>query len=112
MQLKNVVPEYVAAKGDDIDECLADYLNGGSTNKMDMRILFIRIQDGHYFFGNKRIQIKLEKSETPLDVNYQLFICDGPKSFEIEDFLAKYRKMKEEKLFLKDDSFHSRSFSG
>ena len=60
MQLKNVVPEYMPARGDSIDECLAEYFNGGSTDKLDMRIMFIRIKDGHYFFGKKRIVIKIK----------------------------------------------------
>ena len=61
MKLKNIIPEYVAARGDQIDECLAQYLNGGSNDKLDMRIMFIRIKDGgHYYFGKKRVVIKIK----------------------------------------------------
>ncbi len=52
-------PKYVPAKGDAVDNALADYLNSNK-DAAKYRVLFIRESEGVYQFGSKKIYIKIE----------------------------------------------------
>ena len=58
MSLKNIIPKYIAVKGDEVDETLADYINH-QDGKSELRIMFTRRGSSKYYFGSKKIEIKL-----------------------------------------------------
>ena len=59
MILKNCIPEYVPAKNDLIDQTLAQWINMYD-GKSEMRIMFVRVNPQEYYFGSKKIRIRVD----------------------------------------------------
>ena len=86
MTLKNSIDKYVPAKGDLVDEALAEYINAV---KPEVRVIFIRIKPQIYYFGNVKIQIDL--------VMGKLNIHFGGRQWNMPSFLEQYDYKKVEK---------------
>jgi hypothetical protein len=51
---------YLPDKNDPIDTQLAEYINN-YPERSKLRVMFMREQEGVYFFGQKRIYVRVEK---------------------------------------------------
>jgi len=51
---------YYAKKADSIDMALGDYLNSYK-DRSEIKIMFLRESEGVYFFGSRRVYIKIGK---------------------------------------------------
>ena len=51
---------YIAKKNDKIDHALGNYLNK-YPERDNLKIMFLRESEGVYFFGQKRVYIKIER---------------------------------------------------
>jgi len=58
--LENKQSIYIPKKNDSIDKALGKYLKNHE-ERDTLKILFIRVSDGVYQFGKKRVFIKIEK---------------------------------------------------
>ena len=56
---------YIPKKEDKIDKALANYINK-LPEHTKMKIMFIRESEGVYKFGQRRVQIKIEKGDNIL----------------------------------------------
>jgi len=94
--LKNRRPLYIPKKGDLIDECLADYLN-----KNPVPVKFIRVEEGLYSFGLRRVNVKIQ--------NQKLVIRVGGGYMLIDEFLKMYTNQELSKIKEKGE-FHLLSY--
>jgi len=78
MTLKNLIAEYIPVGDDPVDLALADYIDGQG-GKTELRILFIRVRPWIYYFGSKKISVRLAKDT--------IMIHFGGRSMPIEQFL-------------------------
>ena len=81
---------YIGKKGDRIDMCLAQYINR-YPERDRMKILFLRQSEGVYFFGQKRVYIKIEKGN-------QIKVRVGGGFMAIDDFIEQYTQFEAEKI--------------
>lgn len=65
-ELQKKVTIYLPARNDALDKRLADLIN--NSHKEHLKFLFVRDGEGVYFFGQKRINLKLEKQEIKVRV--------------------------------------------
>ena len=95
---------YHAAKGDDIDLKLGQFLNT-FPEREKMRIMFLRESEGVYQFGQKRVYIKIEKGDT-------ILVRVGGGYMQIKEFMEKYTLSEVDKIERHDvmDRFESKTY--
>jgi len=85
---------YVPKQGDKIDECLAKYIN--KSEEIDrIKVLFIRISEGVYQFGKRKINMKIEKDN-------QIYIKNGTGWMSLNEFIDKFTQIEFEKLEMRE----------
>jgi hypothetical protein len=67
LDLKNRIAVYVPANDDPVDKRLAEYINNYPDRK-NLKIMFMREQQGIYAFGLRKINIKLEQKSLKVKV--------------------------------------------
>ena len=67
LDLKNRIAVYVPANDDPVDKRLAEYINNYPERK-NLKIMFMREQQGIYAFGLRKINIKLEQKNLKVKV--------------------------------------------
>jgi len=77
--------KYSASKGDRVDELMAQYING-----FELDVPLIRIGDGQYMFGSRKIFAKI--------MNDKLVVRVGGGYMRIDEFLATYGQQELDKL--------------
>lgn len=80
-QVNNGDKNYIPAKGDYVDQCIADYINT-SCNKGQYRSMFKRIEEGVYTFGTKKIFVRVEQGHINIRV--------GGGYLSIDEFVDQY----------------------
>jgi len=91
--LRENLEVYIPAKGDVIDNAVADYVNsGGSVSKL--KLLLIRESEGVYQFGSKKVYIKVEGGKVLIRV--------GGGFLTIEEFVDQYGPLEIEKFVRTD----------
>lgn len=73
---------YVPKRGDKIDEKLSNFINKYPEQEK-MRILFLRESEGVYRFGQRRVQIKIEKGD-------QILVRVGGGYLSVSDFIERF----------------------
>jgi hypothetical protein len=86
--IRKKITVYVPAKNDVIDRKLADYIN--SSDYEHLKILFLRQNEGIYFFGSKKVNLKQEKNDIKVRV--------GGGYLSIDDFVHQFQTVELEKL--------------
>ena len=70
---------YIPKKNDTIDQKLGNYLNT-LPERNDLKIMFMRESEGVYFFGKKRVYIKIEGGN-------KIMVRVGGGFIAIDDFI-------------------------
>ena len=81
---------YHAKKKDRIDEALGSYLNK-FPERENLKIMFLRESEGVYFFGSKRVYIKIERG-------HQIMVRVGGGYIAIDDFIQQYTQLEADKI--------------
>lgn len=76
---------YNYLKGDRVDELIAQYING-----FDLDVPLVRLGDGQYMFGSRKIYAKI--------MNDKLVVRVGGGYMRIDEFLATYGQQELDKL--------------
>lgn len=75
-------PIYIARKGDQTDEALAQFLNN-YPEREKLKILFIRESEGNYRFGTKRVFVQVGRGN-------QITVKVGGGFIRVEEFIKQY----------------------
>ena len=81
---------YHSKKGDDIDKRLGSFLNT-YPEREDLKIMFLRESEGVYFFGQKRVYIKIERGN-------QIMVRVGGGYIAIDEFIEQYTQQEMDKV--------------
>ena len=81
---------YHAKRSDKIDEALGSYLNK-FPERDQLKIMFLRESEGVYFFGQKRVYIKIERGN-------QIMVRVGGGYICIDDFITQYTQQEADKI--------------
>ena len=76
---------YVPCRVDLLDQKLAEYINSYS----DLKVKFVKEQEGVYLFGSKRIYVKTDKN--------QIMVRVGGGYLAIDEFIRQYHDLEIEK---------------
>jgi hypothetical protein len=71
---------YIPEKNDRIDTLLADFINN-SRDKQALKLMFVKNNDGQYYFGTKKLNIKIENG---------LKVRVGGGYLSIDEFVDQY----------------------
>lgn len=85
---------YVPHKTDMIDRALSSYINNYPERKK-LKIMFLRVSEGVYQFGSKKVYIKIEKCG-------QIFVRVGGGYLPVKDFIDQYTEDEIDKLQRRD----------
>lgn len=61
VELRTRIAVYIPFKGDTIDKALSEYINN-YPDRRKLKIMFLRMQEGIYEFGTRRVSVKVERS--------------------------------------------------
>ena len=81
---------YHAKRNDKIDEALGAYINK-YPERDQLKIMFLRETEGVYFFGQKRVYIKIERGN-------QIMVRVGGGYICIDDFIVQYTQQEADKI--------------
>lgn len=95
--MKSRVPNFIAKKGDQIDQALAEYINA-LPNRQQMKIMFLRLSPGIYEFGTQRVGIDVKREKILIKV--------GGGQTGIDEFLELYTASELEKFEKRDPLMH------
>jgi len=84
---------YYPKDSDKVDVTLADFINN-YPNREYIKILFLRVKEGHYQFGKKKVNISLNNND-------QLVVKLQSKTYGIKEFIEKYSKSEFDKVDMK-----------
>lgn len=84
---------YVPQKGDPIDKKLAEYINNQPHNEK-LKLMFMRVEDGVYDFGSRKILLKIERDKLQVKV--------GGGHLLIDDFVQQYTTAEVKKVERRD----------
>lgn len=84
---------YICKRNDPVDNSLSEYINKNA-DKHKIQIMFIRESPGVYFFGQKRVMIKIGK-------NGNLLVRIGGGFLGIDEFIDTYTKEELDRLQMK-----------
>lgn len=87
-KLQALTATYIPVKGDEVDECLAQFINNYE-DKSKLQVMFIRLSPGIYSFGSKKVCIKVD--------NGRITIRVGGGYLRIDEFLDHYTTTELEK---------------
>ena len=62
IDLKSRIAVYIPVKSDDVDQKLAEYINN-YPDRQKLKIMFMRESAGVYQFGQRRVQVKVERNK-------------------------------------------------
>ena len=94
LKLEQKQPVYIAKKFDKVDEYLSRFINS-QPQREQMKIMFLREQEGVYQFGSQRVFVKINK-------NNQLQVRTGGGYISVEEFIEKMTPGEIEKSRRKD----------
>ena len=92
---------YIGHKNDAIDMRLANYIN--LLPKNELKILFLRQEEGVYKYGSKKVCLKIDKGD-------QILARTGGGYVTIDDFIDKHSAL-EQKLMIKKRSLNPTSIA-
>ena len=93
IDLKQRIAVYIPIKDDSTDKKLAEFINN-YPERSKLKIMFMRVSEGVYQFGTKRVAVKVEKDNIKIRV--------GGGYLSIDEFLDQYTPVELEKLERKD----------
>ena len=91
--LKARIPVYIPVKSDPIDVLVAEFINGYK-HRAQMRLMFIRVDDGVYEFGGQKLLLREQRGVLKVKI--------GGGFCEVEEYLNQYTPAELEKLERKD----------
>ena len=87
--LKSKIAIYIPVREDTVDKRLGDYINN-YPERAKLKIMFMRESEGVYYFGTKRVAVKVEKNNIKIRV--------GGGYLSIDEFIEQYTPTELEKL--------------
>ena len=81
VELRTRIAVYIPVKGDAVDKTLSEYINN-YPDRRKLKVMFLRMQEGVYEFGTRRVQVKVERN--------QLLVKVGGGWLQIDEFLDQY----------------------
>jgi len=78
VELRTRIAVYIPVKGDAVDKSLSEYINN-YPDRRKLKIMFLRMQEGIYEFGTRRVSVKVERANILVKV--------GGGWLQIEEFL-------------------------
>ena len=81
VELRTRIAVYIPVKSDVVDKTLSEYINN-YPDRRKLKIMFLRMQEGVYEFGTRRVQVKVERN--------QLLVKVGGGWLQIDEFLDQY----------------------
>ena len=93
VDLKQRIAVYIPVKEDQVDRKLAEYINN-YPERNKLKIMFMRESSGVYQFGQRRVQVKVERDNIKIRV--------GGGYLSIDQFLEQYTPQELERLERKD----------
>ena len=91
--MKSRIAVYIPVKSDDVDQKLAEYINN-YPDRQKLKIMFMRESAGVYQFGQRRVQVKVERNKIQIKV--------GGGYLSIYEFLDQYTPVELERLERRD----------
>ena len=86
---------YIGHRRDKIDMQLAKWVNHKFPEKGRMKIMFLRESEGVYYFGQRRVHVKIERGD-------QIFVRVGGGYMHIDEFINTYTDSEVEKYERRD----------
>lgn len=81
VELRTRINVYVPFKGDVVDKTLSEYINN-YPDRRKLKLMFLRMSEGIYEFGTRRVSVKVERSSILVKV--------GGGWLQVEEFLDQY----------------------
>ena len=80
-EMRTRIAVYIPIKSDPVDKALSEYINN-YPERRKLKIMFLRMQEGIYEFGTRRVSVKVERG--------QLLVKVGGGWLQIDEFLDQY----------------------
>ena len=61
VELRTRISTYIPVKGDNVDKAISEYINN-YPDRRKLKIMFLRMQEGVYEFGTRRVNVKVERA--------------------------------------------------
>ena len=61
VELRTRIAVYIPVKADAVDKTLSEYINN-YPDRRKLKLMFLRMQEGVYEFGTRRVHIKVERN--------------------------------------------------
>lgn len=61
VELRTRISTYVPVKGDNVDKAISEYVNNYA-DRRKLKVMFLRMSEGVYEFGTRRVMVKVERS--------------------------------------------------
>lgn len=81
VELRTRIAVYVPLKSDPVDKALSEYINSYE-DRRKLKLMFLRLKEGVYEFGTRRVSVKVERSNILVKV--------GGGWLMIDEFLEQY----------------------
>lgn len=81
VEMRTRIAVYIPVKSDTVDKALSEYINN-YPDRRKLKLMFLRMQEGVYEFGTRRVHVKVERNAIHVKV--------GGGWVPIDEFLEQY----------------------
>jgi len=81
VEMRTRIAVYIPVKSDTVDKALSEYINN-YPDRRKLKLMFLRMQEGVYEFGTRRVNVKVERNSIHVKV--------GGGWVPIDEFLEQY----------------------